>query len=78
MTTTHGVSIIAARPMLTLVEPWGLAWLLAGGLAYTGGVLFYRAHHVRYAHLAWHLCVIAGTACHFVAVAWYASPSGVN
>lgn len=65
--------IIAAKPMLESMPMPGIAWLLAGGIAYTGGVVFYRAKHVRYAHLVWHLCVLAGTTCHFVAVAGYAA-----
>ena len=51
----------------------GVIWILAGGLAYTGGVAFYAAHHMRYAHFLWHLFVMAGSACHFVAVLWYAA-----
>jgi hemolysin III len=64
--------VIAAKPLCAAMPATGLGWLLAGGLAYTGGVAFYRAKHVRCAHLAWHLCVMAGSACHFVAVARYA------
>jgi hemolysin III len=45
-----------------------LVWLVAGGLAYTGGVVFYAAQRLRYAHLVWHLFVVAGTTCHIVAV----------
>ena len=54
------------------VPPWGLFWLLAGGIAYTGGVAFYAAKRVRYSHFVWHLFVITGTACHFIAVLRYA------
>ena len=50
----------------------GLLWIVAGGLAYTTGVLFFVAKRVRYAHFIWHLFVAAGTACHFWAVLWYA------
>jgi hemolysin III len=64
--------LIAARPLAQHLPSWGLFWLLAGGVAYTGGVGFYAAHRVKYAHFAWHLCVLAGTACHFVAVLRYA------
>ncbi|MCP3905004.1 MAG: hemolysin III family protein [Planctomycetes bacterium] len=71
--TAGWLALIAAKPMITLVPAWGLAWLLAGGVAYTGGVLFYRAKTMPYAHLAWHVCVMAGTACHFVAVARYSA-----
>jgi hemolysin III len=52
----------------------GLAWLVAGGLAYTGGVVFFAADsRWRYGHFVWHLFVMAGTACHFVAVYAYAA-----
>ena len=60
--------VVAAKPLLAAV-PWpGLAWLAAGGLLYTGGIGFYAAKRVRYAHTVWHLFVLAGSACHFVAI----------
>jgi hemolysin III len=64
--------VIAAKPMLELVPPAGLAWLLAGGIAYTGGVYFYAKKSLRFGHFVWHLCVVAGTGCHFVAILNYA------
>ena len=64
--------VVAVRPMWLRIPLPGLLWLLAGGLAYTAGVAFYGARRVRYAHFVWHLFVLAGTACHFVAVAGYA------
>lgn len=61
--------VLAIEPLLSAV-PWpGLAWLLAGGLFYTGGVAFYAARRLRYAHTVWHLFVLAGSVCHFVAIA---------
>ena len=66
--------LIAVRPLWLHVPTWGLFWLLAGGVAYTAGVPFYATDDkVRYGHLAWHVCVVAGTACHFVAVLLYAA-----
>ncbi len=65
--------LIAVRPLWLRVPPWGLFWLLAGGIAYTVGVAFFGAKRVRYSHFVWHLFVIAGTACHFIAVLWYAA-----
>jgi len=65
--------VIAAPEVMHRVPLSGLAWILAGGIAYTGGVGFYAAHRVRYAHFAWHLFVIAGTTCHFFAVLWYSA-----
>lgn len=64
--------IIAARPLYLNLASWGLFWLAAGGVAYTAGVAFYAARRMPYGHFAWHLCVMAGTACHFVAVLNYA------
>ena len=63
-----GSSSSRSKPLLAAV-PWpGLAWLAAGGLLYTGGVAFYAAKRVRYAHAVWHLFVLGGSVCHFVAI----------
>jgi len=64
--------ICLLKPLSMRVPVRCLLLLLAGGLAYTGGLLFYVARRVPYHHLAWHLAVLAGTACHFVAVWQYA------
>jgi hemolysin III len=64
--------VIAAKPLWQAMPAWGLTWLAAGGLAYTAGVWFYAVSKRKYAHFVWHLFVIAGTACHFVAVLRYA------
>jgi hemolysin III len=65
--------LIAVRPLWLRVPLAGLLWLLAGGLAYTAGLAFFAAKGMRYSHLVWHLFVLAGTACHFFAVLWYAT-----
>ncbi len=67
------LALIAVQPLWQRMPHQGFLWLLAGGLAYTGGVAFYAAKRVRYSHFAWHLCVLAGTTCHFFAVIWYAA-----
>ncbi len=64
--------LIAIRPLWLSVPAWGFIWLLVGGIAYTGGVAFYAAKH-RYSHFVWHLFVLAGTTCHFIAVLLYAT-----
>lgn len=64
--------LIAVRPLWEALPAAGLAWLVAGGLAYTAGVGFYVAKDLRYGHFIWHLFVVAGTTCHFVAVLNYA------
>jgi hemolysin III len=65
--------VIAVRPLWLRVPLSGLVWLLLGGLAYTAGVAFYGAKRLRYGHFVWHLFVLAGTACHFIAVRFYAA-----
>lgn len=64
--------VIAIKPLLQAMPLAGLWWLLAGGLAYTGGTAFYAANRIRYGHFAWHLFVMTGSACHYVAVLRYA------
>ncbi len=68
--------IVAIRPLMTHLPPAGLAWLVAGGVAYTGGAVFYGWRRLRYQHTIWHLFVLAGSACHVVAVLQYAAPRG--
>lgn len=65
--------LIAAESVWMLVPGWGIFWLTAGGIAYTLGALFFMAERIRYFHFVWHLFVLAGTACHFIAVLWYAA-----
>jgi hemolysin III len=66
------LALVAARPFWQRVPLPGLLWLLAGGVAYTVGTAFFAAKRLRYGHLAWHLCVLTGTVCHYFAVLWYA------
>ena len=63
--------LIAANTAWTLIPKWGLFWLFAGGLCYTAGAIFFMAERIRFFHFVWHLFVVAGTACHFVAVLRY-------
>ncbi|MBP2683125.1 MAG: channel protein, hemolysin family [Deltaproteobacteria bacterium] len=64
--------LVAVKPLWLRMPSEGLFWLLAGGIAYTVGVVFYAAKRVRYCHFVWHLFVIAGTTCHFIAVLRFA------
>jgi hemolysin III len=63
--------LVGLDPLWERMNHWGLFWLGAGGFAYTAGVGFFAADRVRYGHLVWHLCVIAGSACHYIAVILY-------
>jgi hemolysin III len=66
--------LIAAVPLFERVPTQGLIWLVAGGLAYTAGVVFFVLDsRIRYAHAVWHGFVVAGTSCHFFAVLGYAA-----
>ena len=67
------LAVVAIRPLLQVL-PWhGFVWLLAGGLAYTAGVIFYSSRY-RYSHAIWHLFVLAGSVCHYCAVYLYVVP----
>jgi hemolysin III len=63
----------AIGPIVARVPAQGVAWLVAGGLLYSLGMIFYASARLRYAHAVWHLFVLAGSACHFLAVLWYAA-----
>ena len=65
--------LIAVKPLWLRMPSEGLLWLLAGGIAYTVGVVFYAAKRVRYSHFIWHLFVITGTSSHYIAVLRFAS-----
>ena len=66
------VVIIAVRPLMHALSAPGFWLLVAGGLLYSGGVVFYVSDRRRYMHAVWHLFVMAGSCCHFVAVWRYA------
>jgi hemolysin III len=66
------VIVIAIKPLMANMQTAGLIWLLAGGLCYTIGVIFYSFDsRLKYGHFVWHLFVVAGTTCHYFAVMWY-------
>jgi hemolysin III len=60
--------LIAVKPLLAMVPAVGIAWLVAGGLAYTVGVIFFAWERLPYGHAIWHCFVLAGSVCHFTAV----------
>ncbi len=63
------LAVVAAKPLWLNLSSQGLFWLVAGGVMYSAGVLFFmNDHRIRYSHFIWHLFVLAGTACHVVAV----------
>jgi hemolysin III len=66
--------VIAIKPLIHDVPEGALLWVLAGGLIYTGGTVFYLWRGLKFHHAIWHLCVLAGSACHFWAVYAYLAP----
>jgi len=62
------LAVVAVRPVLAMVPLAGVLWLLAGGLLYTAGVGFFAWEKLPYHHAIWHVFVIGGSVCHFVAV----------
>lgn len=66
------LGVLAAAPLAARLDSGGLAWLLAGGVLYTVGTVFYRNRRgFRHAHGTWHLFVLAGTVSHFISVGWF-------
>lgn len=67
------IVLVAIGPLIARMPAAGLAWLVAGGVAYTlGAVVFLLDNRLRYAHFVWHLLVLAGSVCHFFAALGYA------
>jgi len=66
------VALVALLQLVHALGPHGFAWLVAGGLFYTVGIVFYLLdRRLRHAHGIWHLFVLAGSASHYVAILYY-------
>jgi len=65
---TGWLGLVVIRPLALAIPPSALFWLVAGGIAYTTGTLFFVNKRLRYSHFIWHVFVLAGTSCHFIAV----------
>ena len=72
--TMGWLCILVGGEMLTKIPTGGLLLLLAGGLAYTGGTIFFVLSHFPYNHAIWHLFVLGGSICHFFAIYRYVLP----
>ena len=68
--------LVAIKPMVSSVETGGLLLLLAGGICYSFGVIFYVWKKLAYHHAIWHLFVLAGSALHYFSVLFYVVPPG--
>ena len=65
------IIVIAIVPLVRNLPLGGLLWLLAGGIAYSIGAVFYIWHKIPFNHAIFHVFVLLGSLCHFVAVFWY-------
>jgi hemolysin III len=62
------IILIAIKPLVAVVTTKFLIWILAGGLAYSLGIIFYVARKLPFHHAVWHMFVLAGSICHFFAM----------
>ena len=67
--------VICIKPLAAGLTGAGMSWLLAGGVLYTVGSLFYLLKRMPYNHTVWHLFVMGGSAAHFVTIAFYVLPA---
>ena len=65
------IILIAISPLSNALSFDGLMWLLAGGICYSVGAVFFLFNKLPFNHAIFHVLVVAGSACHFVAVFWY-------
>ena len=63
--------IVAIEPLMQVMTISGLIWIAAGGAAYILGIIFFAMPRRQYSHFVWHLFVLSGTICHFIAVMFY-------
>ena len=65
------LALLLVKPLIETIGLDGALWLLAGGIAYSLGVIPFLWQRVRFNHAIWHLFVIAGSVFHFVGIFWY-------
>jgi hemolysin III len=70
------VIVFAIKPLMAALSDVAIFWLFAGGIAYTLGAAFYAIKKMPFGHAVFHFFVLAGSACHFIAVYWYILPEG--
>ncbi len=68
------MALIAIKPFFYSLTLPGFLWVAIGGLFYTFGVIFYVLERIPFFHVIWHLFVLGGSACHFLAILWYVTP----
>jgi hemolysin III len=68
------LGIVAAKEVYIHVPSIGLLWIFAGALAYSVGVIFYACKKIPHHHVIWHLLVMAGSGCHYIAILYSVFP----
>lgn len=68
------LGVVAFKPLFAALSLGGVLWLVGGGVLYTGGVTFYAWKRLPHNHAIWHIFVIGGSVCHFVAMLLYVLP----
>jgi len=68
------IIIFAVKPLINNLPPEGLFWVIAGGIAYTLGAIIYSIRKIPFNHAMFHVLVVVGSACHFLAVYSYVLP----
>jgi hemolysin III len=66
--------MLVFKPLTLSLPHNGLVWLFAGGISYTGGTVFYLWKRLPYHHAIWHLFVLGGSVCHWLAIFYYVVP----
>ena len=66
--------VVAYDEMIAAIPPGGIALIVAGGITYTAGVIFYAWKKIPYNHAIWHLFVIGGSVCHYFAMVYHVLP----
>lgn len=70
--------VVAFKEMVATLSFGGMAWVVAGGIVYTLGVIFYAWEKLPYNHAIWHLFVLGGSICHFFAILLYVLPADIS
>ncbi|MCW7463395.1 hemolysin III family protein [Leptospira sp. 3 VSF25] len=69
------LAIFVIKDIRAAIGVGGMSWLVAGGLSYTFGVIFYLWDRLPMNHAIWHLFVLSGSICHFFAILFYVIPT---
>ncbi len=72
------IAVVALVPLAHAITWHGVAWIAAGGIIHTLGVLFFALDRFRYFHALWHVFVLIGSAAHYAAVVLYVVPHSAS